>query len=90
MNSQSISMSPELVRLAEDLMVAIAFEELIRPTVVAYENEILARLQLPVDPKFRESAPMTTLLIVTTHTCFRSMISRCFSLNAKLLVSRMG
>ena len=62
MNSQSMAITPELVRLAEDLMVAIAFEELIRPTVVAYENEILARLQLPVDPKFRESTSMTTIV----------------------------
>ncbi|CAN7646992.1 hypothetical protein LJR129_005033 [Acidovorax sp. LjRoot129] len=41
-----------MVDAAEELFVAMALEETIRPVVVAYEQEILDRLQLRTDPRY--------------------------------------
>lgn len=44
--------TPKMIAAAEELFVAKALEETIRPVVVAYEQEILKRLQLRSDPRY--------------------------------------
>lgn len=46
--------SASLIAAAEAVLVSLAMEQAVAPTVEAYEAEILARHQFPPDPKWRE------------------------------------
>lgn len=43
----------KMIEAAERVLVAQAFEKHVRPVVTAYESEILQRLQLRSDPRFK-------------------------------------
>lgn len=51
-----------LIQAAECLLLAMAYEGTIRPTVEQYEAEILAKHRFPADPKWREHAVAEPIL----------------------------
>lgn len=52
MKSEQRGVTPATIKAAETLFMAMAHEELVRPVVQAYQQEILQRLQLRTAPKF--------------------------------------
>lgn len=54
MNPKDFGLTEPMIAAAKLLMVASAFEQLVRSIVVQYEQEILVRLQLRTDERFIE------------------------------------
>lgn len=62
----------EMVAASETLFVAIAFEQIIRPVVEAYEDEILQRLQFRTDKCFAERG-IDRIVLNRKHTYLLSL-----------------
>lgn len=62
--AQAFNPTPEIIRVAEALMMAMAFEATIRPVVEQYEQKILEKHQWHIDKKWTEEFDMPDEIVL--------------------------
>ena len=68
--AQAFNPTPEIIRVAESLMTAMAFEATIRPVVEQYEQEILKKHQWHIDKKWVEEFEMSDEVVLDRKNTF--------------------
>lgn len=68
--AQAFNPTPEIIRVAEALMTAMAFEATIRPVVEQYEQAILKKRQWHIDKKWTEEFDLPDEIVVDRKKAF--------------------